>query len=553
MTEVSSGSLWKWQENQSQIIEKIEKIQGGAHPLGSMVIGKKWAQINVSSSSVQNSPENYSELVAAQRSFIDLEIEIEQSEKQSLHINLSGVPYHDRNGEFKGYRGIGRIVAVVDGNDLDVQRLSNIDALTGLHNRRYMIECINKSRTESETGSEYCALLCIDIDSFRDFNEAVGYDVSDLLLVEVAYRITKSVRPYDEIARISGDTFVVLANNLKNQLEDASQGARKVAHKISSALSNPLMPSMDIALTVSSSAPRFSTSIGVCLFKGLELTVEEIMTQAESALGEAKRTGRGTTSYFDPRVNAIFVRRHQMERELQIALDCEQFRLFYQPIVGTNNALLGYEALIRWQHPSEGLLSPVAFIDIAEQTGQIVEIGEWVVKTACAQLSEFQKSSETNSLTISVNLSPLQLAKNDFAISMEKIIKETAASGALLKFEITESMLLNDIEATVEKMLILSELGIRFSLDDFGTGYSSLVYLKKLPIYQLKVDQSFIRGVLTDPTDSAIVNTIIQLARSLGMSVVAEGVELEGQLQALKAMGCREFQGYLFGKPSPIG
>jgi EAL domain-containing protein (putative c-di-GMP-specific phosphodiesterase class I) len=292
--------------------------------------------------------------------------------------------------------------------------------------------------------------------------------------------------------------------------------------------------------------------MGISLFKGTDTSVEDVMKHAESALRQAKEAGRGVVRYFDPEMDSRVNHRLQVEKELRIAIESDQLRLFYQPIVGLSRNILGYEALIRWQHPTDGILAPGAFIDIAEQTGLIVPMGEWVIRSACKQLVAFQKDPSTRDLTIAVNLSARQLAQPNIAEAIANIVKTSGAPADRLKLEITESMLLTDIEQTIAKMATLSEIGIRFSLDDFGTGYSSLGYLKKLPLSQLKVDQSFVKGLLTDPVDSAIVRTIIQLAKSLGMSVIAEGVESEGQRQALSYMGCKEFQGYLFGKPTPI-
>jgi EAL domain-containing protein (putative c-di-GMP-specific phosphodiesterase class I) len=241
-----------------------------------------------------------------------------------------------------------------------------------------------------------------------------------------------------------------------------------------------------------------------------------------------------------------------METELHIALRTGQFQLFYQPIVGTTKNVIGYEALVRWQHPTLGLLAPGVFIDIAEQSGLIVPLGEWILSTACAQLLAFQSDPAKQFLTIAVNLSARQLAQPDIVDVVTRIVHDSGAPAKLLKLEITESMLLNDIDTTAIKIRAISELGIRFALDDFGTGYSSLGYLKKLSLSQLKIDHSFVKGLLVEPVDAAIVRTIIQLARSLGMSVIGEGVELEGQRKVLADMGCKEFQGYLFGAPAPM-
>jgi EAL domain-containing protein (putative c-di-GMP-specific phosphodiesterase class I) len=321
---------------------------------------------------------------------------------------------------------------------------------------------------------------------------------------------------------------------------------------LTTALELPLTPSLDIALTVSVHAPQFSCSMGICLFQGTDTQVEDIMMRAEMALRLAKQDGRKRVRYFDPQVEAQVNHRAQMEKDLHFALSTDQFRLYYQPIVDLGKNVIGYEALVRWQHHVLGLLAPGVFIEVAEQSGLIVPIGEWILATACDQLLAFQSDPTKRHFTIAVNLSARQLAQTDIVDVIARIVSTSGAPANRLKLEITESMLLSNIEITAAKIKALSALGIRFALDDFGTGYSSLGYLKKLSLSQLKIDQSFVKGLLTEPVDAAIVRTIIQLAKSLGMSVISEGVELEGQRKVLSDMGCREFQGYLFGKPAPL-
>jgi EAL domain-containing protein (putative c-di-GMP-specific phosphodiesterase class I) len=280
--------------------------------------------------------------------------------------------------------------------------------------------------------------------------------------------------------------------------------------------------------------------------------VDAVLDHAELALGQAKQQGGNEIRYFDPEIQAQITRITQIEKELSAALQSDQLRLFYQPIVDLDRNVLGYEALIRWQHPQQGLVAPAQFVQIAERCGLIVPMGEWVLRTACRQLAQYAGRADQADKSIAVNLSARQLAHPGFVASVKQILQSTGAPAERLKLEITESMLLSDIDKTIEKLHELSALGIRLSLDDFGTGYSSLSYLKKLPLSQLKIDQSFIRELLTDPVDAAIVRTILQLAKSLGMSVIAEGVELEGQHKVLATMGCKLFQGYLFGKPAPM-
>jgi diguanylate cyclase (GGDEF)-like protein len=400
---------------------------------------------------------------------------------------------------------------------------------------------------------EIGALLYVDIDQFKAFNAVVGHELADDLLKEVGARLCDCVRDCDTVARLAGDVFVILVTNLGSDAGQAYQNLQRVVGKVSTVLELPLAPALAGALSASAEAPQFSCSMGVCVFQGTDTQVENIMKRAELALRQAKKDGRKRVRYFDPEVEAQVNHRAQMETDLRLALRAEQFRLHYQPIVDLASNTIGYEALVRWQHHSLGLLAPGVFIDVAEQSGLIVSIGEWILSSACAQLVAFQTDPRTQHLTMAVNLSARQLAQPDIVDAITRIVNASGAPPGLLKLEITESMLLNDIDATAAKIKALTRLGIRFALDDFGTGYSSLGYLKKLSLSQLKIDQSFVSGLLTDPVDAAIVRTIIQLAKSLGMSVISEGVETEGQRRVLADIGCREFQGYLFGKPAPLG
>jgi len=551
MNRLDRTAQWQWEQNEFLKFVEVGSAEGHPHPIGSALIGKQWRELK------QQIPDGadwsaHFELVSGCQPFFNFEFPIPQPGGKTAYLSLCGVPVNDAQGNFKGYRGVGKDITDQKAAEATIASLTLIDQLTGLSNRRHLLERVNFARLSGFRSEEFGALIYVDIDSFKSFNEAVGHDLADILLVEVGGRLSSCMRDCDTVARLNGDVFVVLATDLGSTADKASQGVQRIAQKITEALAAPFTPSMDIALTVSPFAPRFSACMGISLFQGTDTSVEDVMQRAESALRQAKGAGRGVVRYFDPQVDALVHHRVQVEKELRIAIETDQLRLYYQLIVGWGRNVLGYEALIRWQHPTDGILAPGAFIEIAEETGLIVPIGEWVIRSACTQLVAFQNDPATRDLTIAVNLSARQLAQPDIAEVIADIVKTSGAPADRLKLEITESMLLTNIDQTIEKMASLSELGIRFSLDDFGTGYSSLGYLKKLPLSQLKVDQSFVKGLLTDPVDSAIVRTIIQLAKSLGMSVIAEGVELEGQRQALASMGCKEFQGYLFGKPTPI-
>jgi diguanylate cyclase (GGDEF)-like protein len=387
-------------------------------------------------------------------------------------------------------------------------------------------------------------LIYVDVDKFRSLNAMLGHLLADALLIEIGARLSTCTRATDTVARFNGDVFVVLATSLGKDAEQATQSAKTITLKIAQALAQ--------AFEQAEPGVPVTCSMGVCIFQGSEVAVDAVLDHAELALGQAKQQGGNEIRYFDPEIQAQITRITQIEKELSAALQSDQLRLFYQPIVDLDRNVLGYEALIRWQHPQQGLVAPAQFVQIAERCGLIVPMGEWVLRTACRQLAQYTGRADQADKSIAVNLSARQLAHPGFVASVKQILQSTGAPAERLKLEITESMLLSDIDKTIEKLHELSALGIRLSLDDFGTGYSSLSYLKKLPLSQLKIDQSFIRELLTDPVDAAIVRTILQLAKSLGMSVIAEGVELEGQHKVLATMGCKLFQGYLFGKPAPM-
>lgn len=551
MTRLDRTAQWYWEQDESLRFTKVESVGSWPHPVGNALMGKRWQEIQATNPADADWNPHF-ELLSDHEPFFNFEFEVPQTDGQGVWISLCGVPVNDAYGNFKGYRGVGKDISSQKTAQKTIASLTLIDQLTGLSNRRLLLERLDFARLSSARSHEFGALIYVDIDNFKIFNEAVGHDLADMLLVEVGGRLSTCMRDCDTVSRLGGDVFVVLSPALGNDSQRASQNVQRIACKIAAALEAPFTPSMDIALTVSPFAPQFSSSMGISLFQGTDMTVEDVMKRAETALRQAKKAGHGVIRYFDPLLEAQVNHRIQVEKELHIALATDQLRLYYQPIVDLHRNVIGYEALIRWKHPTDGIVTPGVFIDIAEQSGLIVPMGEWVIKTACEQLSAFQRDPSRRNQTIAVNLSARQLAQSDIAEVISRILKSSGAPADRLKLEITESMLLTDIDQTIEKMMNLSALGIRFSLDDFGTGYSSLGYLKKLPLSQLKVDQSFVRELLTEPVDAAIVRTIIQLAKSLGMSVIAEGVELEGQCKALSDMGCKEFQGYLFGKPAPL-
>jgi diguanylate cyclase (GGDEF)-like protein len=389
------------------------------------------------------------------------------------------------------------------------------------------------------------ALLFIDLDNFKLINETLGHDLGDFLLLQVALRLNVCVRESDSVARLGGDEFVVLLEGLSTSDVEAAAQAKTVAEKIRALLNQPYQ--------LGSHEHHGSCSIGVTLFKDAEQGTEELLKQADIAMYQSKNAGRNTLSFFDPRMQEIVSARALLENDLRKALDRKQLQLYYQIQVDSSSHTTGAEALIRWTHPERGMVSPAQFIPLAEETDLILPIGLWVLETACAQLKAWEQDVLTRELVLSVNVSVKQFRQPNFVAQVEEVVQRYDINANLLKLELTESMFLDDIETMIATMNALNKMGIRFSLDDFGTGYSSLQYLKRLPLAQLKIDQSFVRDLVSDDSDKAIVRTIIAMAHSLKLMVIAEGVETEQQRQLLFNKGCVHYQGYLFGKPMPIG
>ena len=426
-----------------------------------------------------------------------------------------------------------------------IQSLAFYDPLTHLPNRRLLLDRLNQAVAASARAVNRGALLFIDLDHFKKLNDTLGHVAGDLLLEQVAARLTACIREGDTVARLGGDEFVVLLEVLSAKAIEAAAQAKTVAEKILSALNQPYQ--------LNTQTYHNTASIGATLFNGHEQAPEELLKQADIAMYHSKTDGRNTLRFFDPRMQEAINVRADMENELRKAIEQFQFQLYYQIQVGSSGQALGAEALIRWNHPQRGIISPFNFIPLAEDTGLILPIGMWVLDTACAQLNTWQQNTLTQDLVLAVNVSAKQFFQVNFVEQVKATLLRHKINPARLKLELTESMLVENINDIIIKMNALSKIGIRFSLDDFGTGYSSLQYLKKLPLNQLKIDQSFVRDIVTDSSDRAIVRTIITMANSLDINVIAEGVETAEQQQFLLDNGCTHYQGYLFSKPVPIG
>jgi len=426
----------------------------------------------------------------------------------------------------------------------EIERLAFYDPLTGLPNRRLLMNRLHQVLATTTRNQKHGALIFIDLDHFKTLNDTLGHDKGDLLLQAVTVRLNASLREGDTAARLGGDEFVIMLGDLAEDSLEAAGQAEVVGEKVLAALGQ----GVDLGSTMYSS----TASIGIALFGDPGITVDELLKWADLAMYQAKAAGRNTMRFFDPRMQAEVNRRAAMENDLRQAAWQQQFVLHYQVQIDGQGRATGAEALLRWRHPERGMVSPAEFIPLAEETGLILPIGHWVLETACRQLVAWAARPEMAHLNLAVNVSARQFHLPNIVEQVLSVVESTGANPARLKLELTESMLVDDVESIIVKMTALKARGLSFSLDDFGTGFSSLSYLKRLPLDQLKIDQSFVRDVLTDPNDAAIARTVVALGQGLGLAVIAEGVETAGQRDFLAAHGCHAYQGYWFGRPVPI-
>jgi diguanylate cyclase (GGDEF)-like protein/PAS domain S-box-containing protein len=422
-----------------------------------------------------------------------------------------------------------------------IDELAFYDPLTKLPNRQLLSDRLNQALASRKQSGNEGALLFIDLDDFKTLNDTLGHDIGDLLLIQCATRISHCIREGDTVACLGGDDFVVLLENLSAHPLEAATQTEVIAENIISALNEPCM--------LNTHECHNTASIGIALFDNQSNSQEVLFKHADIALYQAKKMGHNRLRFFDPLMQEAINIRADLVNELRKAIDRQQFQLHYQIQVDLNGQATGAEVLIRWAHPERGMISPFHFIPLAEETGLILPIGQWVLETACAQLAIWQHDVLTRDLTLAVNVSARQFRQVDFVAKVHKVLSNSTIDPTKLKLELTESLLVDNVQEIVTTMHALKALGITFSLDDFGTGYSSLQYLKRLPLDQLKIDQSFVRDLVDDDSDQAIVLTVINMAKSLGLNVIAEGVESEDQRQFLLKNGCENYQGYLFGKP----
>ena len=425
----------------------------------------------------------------------------------------------------------------------EINQLAYYDPLTRLPNRRLLMDRLQQALATSARHHRSGALLMLDLDNFKTVNETRGHDRGDALLLQVAHRLRSCVHEDDTVARQGGDEFVVVLEDLGDSPEEAAARAEDVGQRILGVLREPYQ--------IDGDAHHSSLSMGVTIYSGTRETVDELLKRADLALYQAKNAGRDTLRFYDPQMQAVVSARATLELDMRVGLAQGQFELYYQPQID-HGRIIGAEALLRWRHPRDGFISPAHFIPLAEETGLILPLGEWVLQAACRRLAAWAQQPDLVTLSLAVNVSPRQFHQTGFVAQVLAALAGAGADGHQLKLEMTEGLLLQDVEDTIDKMGQLRGYGVGFSLDDFGTGYSSLSYLKRLPLDQLKIDQSFVRDVLTDPNDAAIARTVVALGTSLGLRVIAEGVETEAQREFLERHHCHAWQGFLLSPPVAV-
>lgn len=426
----------------------------------------------------------------------------------------------------------------------DIHRLAYYDSLTHLPNRRLLHDRIGHAMAGSTRSELYGALLFLDLDNFKNINDTRGHDIGDQLLIEAARRIQANVRAGDTVARLGGDEFVIMLEDLSVDAHDAAIEAGLVGEKIRETLAEPYI--------LAGRGFHCAASIGVTLFRGIEESIDILLQHADLAMYKAKSAGRNTLRFFNPAMQIALDERTALEADLRLAVERGQLHLHYQAQIDSSRRVIGAEALLRWEHPQRGQVPPRDFIPLAEETGLILSIGQWVLESACAQIKAWSTGPATSELQLAINVSARQFRQPEFVALIRRVLTQTGADPTRLKIELTESVVIEDVPGTIARMLALKAFGVKFSMDDFGTGFSSLSSLKRLPLDQLKIDRAFVRDIASDPNDAAIVQTIISMGKTLSLDVIAEGVETEAQLERLNEYVCGSYQGYLFARPLPL-
>lgn len=457
-------------------------------------------------------------------------------------LTISAVTAPD--GQITHYVGTFSDITQNSEAEAEIHRLAYYDALTQLPNRRLLQDRLGQALIATQRNGHCGAILFLDLDNFKILNDTRGHEVGDLLLVEVAQRLHACVRGSDTVARLGGDEFVVLLEDLSGEIQEAAAQSKLLGEKLLETIAQPYF--------LKDREYHCTASIGVGLFVDNDTTTEELLKRADLAMYQAKNAGRNALSFFDPDMQRVLDRQSALANDLRQACTRQELRLHYQPQIDSTRGVIGAEVLLRWEHPERGLVAPGDFIPLAEETGLILTIGHWVLETACAQLKAWEGDQFTHDLQLAINVSARQFRQSDFVGQVRQVLDQTGANPKRLKIELTESMVLDNVNDAIAKMQALRALGVGFSMDDFGTGYSSLSYLKQLPLDQLKIDRSFVTNLITDSNDAAIVKAIITLGQTFGLSVIAEGVETGAQRELLLQHGCHVFQGYHFSRPVPL-
>jgi diguanylate cyclase (GGDEF)-like protein/PAS domain S-box-containing protein len=432
-------------------------------------------------------------------------------------------------------------ISIIKNTERKLWQMAHLDSLSGLANRAFLEQRLLQEIFAAKRSGQFGAVIFLDLDDFKKINDCLGHRCGDLLLQEVASRLQGNLRTEDTVARLGGDEFVILLTGLTRSLDNAEQMAGRVAQKVLDALLQ--------AYLIDDQELQISASLGITFFStAFDESTEKLLRQADIAMYAAKNQGKSTYSFYHPDMLEQANKRLSIENELRSALQNEQIVLFYQPQYDWTHQLLGFEALVRWQHPEKGMISPADFLPIAEEAGIIIELGERILYLACKQLAAWH-SQGFDVPHLAINISPMQFNHFNFVDSVISVLELTGVNPSAVMLEITESLIIKDINGVIEKMQLLKQRGIRFSIDDFGTGYSSLAYLQRMPIDQLKIDRSFVQEITHNENDAAIVNAIIAMAGSLNLDIIAEGVETPEQIDYLAGCGCNAFQGYWFSRP----
>ena len=537
------SSDWFWEQDEHFRFVWLEGYAIAKDVPSSEFVGRKRWEIE-NNRPIDMQWDEHRKMLEAHQTFRNFEIQRRLQDGSLMWSSVSGTPIFASDGTFTGYRGIGKDITAQKQREEDIVRLAFYDSLTNLPNRRLLLDRLAKALVTSGRSQTRGALLFIDLDNFKDLNDTMGHDVGDQLLEKVANRLALCVRQGDTVARFGGDEFVVMLVDLSADVGSAVDQVKTVGQKILETLNLPF----ELRGHVHFSTP----SIGMTLFSGQHVSVDDLLKRADLAMYQAKEAGRNTMRFFDPEMQAAVARRAALELDLRHGLERNEFVLHYHAVMNCEGQVVGVEALARWLHPQRGRIMPFDFIPAAEQSGLIMQLGYWVLKSACDQLVLWSAEPQNEGLTISINISARQFRHAEFVTDILGTLKQTGANPKRLKLELTESLLLTDVQEATDKMRALRDVGVRFALDDFGTGYSSLSYLKSLPLDELKIDQSFVRDLLTDSKNAAIALTVLALGLRLGLDVVAEGVESEAQRDFLIRNGCEFFQGYLFGQPVAV-